>query len=129
MAPELERRSPLATFVGFMLFLLVAVGSGCILTLLLSVGPGAERAWADMGVSLPIGSQGALSLSRLVAGAYLPVMAVTVVLHALLLGFCTWAGYSPGRVLWAVLVAAIVASFQILALLWLGIAFTFPFLR
>lgn len=123
-----ESRSPFATLVSLLCFAVVAVGTGCILSMLMSLGPEAERAWAASGAALPIASRLALAAARLVTSSYVPVLATAGAIHFLLLVFDLWAGRTPSRLLWATTLTCFLVSAELMILLWLAIAFVLPLL-
>jgi hypothetical protein len=121
-----DRRSPFSTLVSLLLTATVALGSGCILSLLVSLGPAAEASWSRRGVELPLASRLAVAGSRLVQQSYGPVMAMTAGLHGLLLLLMIWAGRTPQRLLWGSLLACFVIGIQLMLMLWISIAMILP---
>ncbi|MFN7971133.1 MAG: hypothetical protein U0166_02085 [Acidobacteriota bacterium] len=123
-----DRRSLFATFVALLLFGTVAVGSGCVLSLLMSIGPGAEQVWAQAGTQLSLASRLALAASRLLVQSYVPALAIAGALHLFLLVFDLWAGRTPARLLWAATLTCFIVTAELMVLLWLAIAFVLPLL-
>lgn len=122
-----DGRSPFATLVALMLFATVTVGSICIMSVLVSLGPGLKQSWTGVE-GLPFASQLAEKLSRTVVGNYTLILAFALLGHVVLLVLHLIAGRTPERLLWAAGVDCFILSVQLLVLFWLAIAFTLPYL-